>query len=130
MRHRSLLGLLLATAATLGCSDATHPTEPRLEGTYTATAFTAVTPETTFDLLAEGVSLTITLDPDGTTTGSLVASGLVTDLTGEWDTTAATLRLHLATPEILTRTVFVIGPNRLQGESILADFVFHLTLTK
>jgi hypothetical protein len=131
MQHRATLGLLLATVALVACNDnPNHPAEPGLEGTYTATAFTVVTPDTVFDLLAEDVSLSITLAADGTTTGSQIVSGTVTDLTGQWDTTAATLRLHLGTPGLLTRTVFVIGPNRLQGDTQIDSFVFHLTLTK
>jgi hypothetical protein len=89
-----------------------------------------MTPDTMFDLLAEGVSLSITLSRDGTTTGTQNAFGTVMDLTGQWDTSAATLHLHLATQGVLTRTAFAIRPNRLQGDPLIGDFAYHLTLTK
>jgi hypothetical protein len=131
MSHRRILGLLLATAALSACrTEPNQPSGPPLEGTYSATAFTVMTPDTMFDLLAEGVSLSITLSRDGTTTGTQNAFGTIMDLTGQWDTSAATLHLHLATPGVLTRTAFAIRPNRLQGDPLIGDFAYHLTLTK
>lgn len=125
------LFVLIVIAAASACNDeANHPSEPRLQGTYTATAFTVVTPDTVFDELAEGVSLTITLHPDGTTTGLQIVAEVVTDLSGEWDTTAGALRLHLASPSFLNRVAFAIAPNQLQGELLLESGAFHLTLTK
>ena len=131
MQRLAPLGLLLTTMAVVACNDApTRPSQSRLDGTYTATAFTATTPDTTFDLLAEGVSLTITINGDGTTTGSQISDSVVMDLAGQWDTAADTLHLHLATPGLLTLTPFVIRPNRLQGDPLINSFAFHLTLTK
>jgi len=131
MLHRRILGLCLATAALVACSDApTQPAQSPLEGTYRATAFTVVTPDTMFDLIAEGISLTITLHSDGTITGTQIAPGSVMELTGQWDTSAATLHLHPTMPSFLTLTPFVITPNRLQGDPLINNFAFHLTLTK
>lgn len=122
---------LLATIALAACSDSPNrPTEPRLEGTYAATTFIVVTPDSTFDLLGEGVSLALTLHADGTTTGSMGEPGALTDLTGQWDSLADTLHLHLATPSFLILVPFVISPDRLVGDLRLQFGTFHLTLGK
>ncbi len=131
MLHHRILGLSLATAALIACNDGpTQPSPSRLEGTWSATAFTVVTPDTMFDLLAEGVTLTITLNRDGTMTGSQRVDTTVTDLSGQWDTSAATLHLHPTLPGLLTLTPFAITPGRLQGDPLINQFAFHLTLTK
>jgi hypothetical protein len=120
-----------AIAALAACSDSPNrPTEPTLEGTYTATTFTVVTPDSAFDELAEGVTLTLTLHSDGTTTGSLTAPAGLTDLAGQWDTDSDTLHLHLATPIVFTLIPFVIAPNRLVGDLALQFATFHLILAK
>ncbi|HKV72950.1 MAG TPA: hypothetical protein VJN95_00405 [Gemmatimonadales bacterium] len=131
MLHSRILGLSLAAAALIACNDnSTQPSLARIEGTYAATAFTVVTPDTMFDLLAEGVTLTITLNRDGTMTGSQRVDTTVTDLSGQWDTSAATLHLHPTMPGLLTLTPFTISPDRLQGDPLINQFAFHLTLTK
>jgi hypothetical protein len=56
----------------LACgSDSTGPTIASVAGTYTATTFTATRSTGTTDLLAGGATVTATLNPNGTTTGSL-----------------------------------------------------------
>ena len=131
MRRLARLGLLLTTAAALACNDApTRPSQPRLEGTYTATVFTATTPDTTFDLLADGGSLTLAINEDGTTTGAQIFGGTSTDLAGQWDTAAGSLHLHLATPGLLILTPFAVRPNRLQADTVINSFAFHITLLK
>jgi hypothetical protein len=128
---RGLRCLLVGIAVLSACNDAPNrPSETRLEGTYTATTFTITTPDTSFDELAAGTSLTVTLNSDGTTSGSLIVPDLITDLAGQWDTAGATLRLHLPVPTFLTRIDFATAPNALVGELSLQTDTFHLTLTK
>lgn len=133
MQRRNLRLLLpLLAAITVGaCSDSPNrPSEKLLEGTYHATAFTVATPDTVFDELTERTSLSLTLNSDNTTSGSFVVADLNTDLAGQWDTLADTLRLHLGTPTFLTRISFAIAPNQLSGELRLQDGTLRLTLTR
>jgi hypothetical protein len=69
MRQR-MIGALIVTSIPLAaaCSDALSPES--LAGTYVATTFT-LSGEIVGDVLAEGGSLSITLNADGTTTGLL-----------------------------------------------------------
>jgi hypothetical protein len=131
MQRLTPLALLLTTTVLLACNDApTRPSQVRLDGSYTATTFTATTPDTTFDLLADGGSLTLTINGDGTTTGAQISGGVVMDLAGQWDTVADSLHLHLATPGLLTLTAFAIRPNHLEAAPLINNFAFHIRLTK
>jgi hypothetical protein len=68
MRRQLMWCAMLSVAASGGCS--TEPSE--VSGTWVATVF-SVTPsgEATIDLLAAGATLTITIDAENMTTGSL-----------------------------------------------------------
>lgn len=113
------------------CADSQAPsTEPRLEGTYTSTTFAFATPDTVFDLLEEGDSITITLHVDGTTSGSLVGPDVPISLAGQWDTADAALHLHFQNPIVFNRISFAITPNQLVGDLPLPPNRLTLTLTK
>lgn len=130
MQQRSLLALLLS-GIVLGCTpDTTAEPATSIEGTYSATTFTVVISDIAFDLLKQGITLSLTLEPDGSTSGTQNVAGTVTDLTGQWDTSAHTLHLHLPTQRLLTESGFAIEPDRLRGDPVLGSFAFHLTLTR
>lgn len=130
-RSRSLQLLILTTVALAGCSDSPNrPMERRLEGTYRATVFSVETPDTVFDQLTQHTSIGLTLNSDGTTSGAFLVADLATDLAGQWDTVADTLRLHLGTPTFLGRIPLAIAPNQLSGKLHLQDGTFHLTLAR
>lgn len=68
-------------AALSGCGDASSPTSPgpELAGTYTATTFVVVVPgHESFDVLAGGGGLSITIARDFTTSGTLTAPSSIT----------------------------------------------------
>ena len=74
------------------------PTVADMAGTYSATTFTSTNGATTTDHLAVGGSLTLTLGPDGTTTGRLFVPGgaegggdLDADMAGTWTLTGSTV---------------------------------------
>jgi hypothetical protein len=74
---RALLGrtVVLGMAAILaGCGDddGFSPTVDTVAGSYSAASFTLGSPAGTIDLLALGSVVTVTLDPDGSTTGQLL----------------------------------------------------------
>ena len=126
----SRLAITALTTLTACSNSPTRPTEPTLEGTYTATTYTVVTPDSVFDELADGVTLTLTLHADGTTTGSLSAPPDLTDLAGHWDTASDTLHLHLPNAIVFNLIPFAIAPNRLVGDLALQFATFHLILAK
>ena len=76
--RQHMIGAFIATSIPLAvaCSDALSPES--LAGTYVATRFT-LSGEIVGDVLAEGGSLTITLNADGTTTGLLSVPGSLLD---------------------------------------------------
>ena len=130
---RTLPHLLLFAGATLSaCTDTpSQPSGPRLEGTYRVTTLAFASPDTVFDLLPDVDSLTLTLHADGTTSGSqAILSVPPTDLAGRWDTTAATLHLHIAAPSFLSRISFTIAPAQLLGELPLPPNTLRIALTK
>lgn len=130
-RARQFLFLLVTTGTVGACNDApNHPSEADLEGTYAATAFTVTTADTTFDQLAEGVSLTITLHADGSTTGTLFVPNVAVDLAGTWDTAAAVVRFQQTAPNFLNQMPFEIGADVLRGELAVPLGTIRVTLAK
>jgi hypothetical protein len=98
--RRLMIGTLLVTGIPLAaaCSNALGPES--LAGTYVATTFT-LSGGIIGDVLAEGGSLTITLNADGTTTGSLLIPGSLVD--GE-DFSASMVGTFTIVNETLTLT--------------------------
>ena len=77
MKTRGILPLLLSMAALVlvGCGDdATDPTVDEVVGTYVLTDLVVTEGNATNDLIAEGVTASITLLAGGTTTGSRPSS--------------------------------------------------------
>ena len=74
----------------LTCTSTTEPESNReadLVGSYAVITLTATTGADTADLLAEGYAISLTLNADGTTSGTLFIAeggGLTLDLTGRW----------------------------------------------
>ena len=108
------LGFALGLLA-CGDDDGFTPTEDTVAGTYTATTFivTNTTPPT--DLLALGMTLTLTLTTDGTTTGRLFMPGggdngvdLDEDLTGTW-TLSGNRRTYSANPYFAHDSAYSAG---------------------
>jgi hypothetical protein len=127
---RLAVASLLAAALASCSSESTGPVRPRVEGTYVATQFIVATADTSFDVLTEGVSLTITLNRGGTTTGALHVAEVLLDLAGEWDTAGGLLHFQTATPTFLTRAPLAIIGNQLRGDFSLEGGTIHLTLSK
>jgi len=107
-------------AAVAACSDYTSPTStPDVVGTYSATTLTRTANGVTEDQLALGVTLTITLVADGTTTGNLLvpaASSTPVDLTGTWSRAGT-----VVTFQHPTRTFIDVLPFDLHGPTLTAE---------
>jgi hypothetical protein len=132
------LGTLGLTLGLLACGDdGFTPTEDTVAGTYIATTFlvTSTTPPT--DLLALGMTLTLTLAPDGTCTGRLFLPeggdngvDLDEDLTGTWFLNAGTVTFEQSADTFVRDAVFTAEANALTTEDTFGDTGIRLVLTK
>jgi hypothetical protein len=110
-----------------GCGDSTGPSD--LSGTYHATKMTVVQNGQTTNMLAQGASLTVTLTPadsvSGTTAGSLVVPAAYTesgtqeteDLTGTYayDRKAKRITFDQAADTFIRDIIWTVDGTKLTG---------------
>jgi hypothetical protein len=94
---------------------------------------TSTTPPT--DLLALGMTLTLTLAPDGTSTGRLFLAGggdngADIDLTGTWTLSGRSVTFNQSANTFIRDAVFTAGPNTLTTAGTFGDTTLRLVLTK
>jgi hypothetical protein len=125
-------GALLITAA-MACSNSS-PTEssppPGISGTYTATAFTTSEGGVSIDRLAAGLIMIIKLRSDGTTTGTITASGTTTPVAGTWDTTGTELHFHEDRATFLTEIPFHVQTRSLVADTVVGPTRYAIVLRK
>lgn len=123
---------LVAVAATFACGgEVAAPTTPAVVGTYTATTFTLTRDGTTLDELAEGVSLTITLAPDGTTSGSLDVPELPPiSMAGTWSVKGDTVTFSQPVETFVRATPWRVTPGQLEGERGSERLTLRVILTR
>ncbi len=134
MRTVSLaLGLGLAACG----SDGFTPTTETVAGAYTATTFTITSTTPPTDALAEGLTLEITLDSDGTTTGRLFLPGggdngtdIDEDLAGTWTLDGVSVRFDQNADTFVRDAVFVAGEGTLTAEGTFGDTSVRVVLTR
>lgn len=127
----TILGLVLGTA--LACAnDPSEPTAGGPTGRYVATQFTIVTADTTINELAEGVTISILLAADGTTSGTLrvPAVDATTPLVGTYALAYDSLTFAHTPGTVLTLAPFRIEGDRLRAEGRVGPGTFHITLTR
>jgi len=126
--------LLLLIGATLACSESMSPSnQPSPVGVYSASQFTTTANGVTVDQLAEGVTLTITLAANGTTTGTLTvpASGSPPlDLRGTWTRDGGVVTFHHATQTFLDVLPFQLIGDQLKAEGNVGPGVIRVTLSR
>lgn len=121
-----------------GCGDDSFsPTVENVSGSYSATTFTATSPAGTIDLLALGSLVSVTLAPEGTTTGRLFVRGggedgedLDEDLTGTWTLSGNTVTFSQAADTFIRDVTFTAARNRLTADGTFGDQTLHVVLTK
>lgn len=128
--HRSLAILALATLGSTACDDATDPDLPDVPARYEATTFIGHADAGDVDVLAAGGSITLELDADGTTTGTMFVPGgdedgsdYTADLTGTWTLNGDLVTLDHAADTFLRDVTFTYDDGRLVSESAFADVV-------
>jgi hypothetical protein len=119
----SLLPFVLALALG-GCDSPTEPpTVASVSGEYQASTLALTQGGQSQDFLAVGAELTVSLKPDGTTTGRLfVPEGdedgrdLREDLMGRWTLRGDTVRFQQGADTFLRDMPFLVRGRRLEGE--------------
>ena len=134
--HRRLIETLLVGSIPLvaGCSDALSP--ETLAGTYVATTFT-LSGDVAGDVLAEGGGLTITLNADGTTAGSLFVPA---SLSGGEDFNASMAGTFTLADETVTFTqeadtfvrdvTWTVDGSQLRGSGTFSEVTMTVVLSR
>jgi len=130
------LSLAMAAGA-CGGADSFSPTVETVAGAYSARTFTVTSSAGTTDFLALGATVTVTLLPDGTTTGRLVVPGgaedggtLDEDLEGTWALTGSTVTFNQAADTFIRDAEFTAGRDTLTGEGVFSGVTIRLVLSK
>ena len=141
-RRLSFLAPAIAILLLIGCDDPVTPVTPvtaaSLAGTYSATTFTVTPPgQSLIDVLAAGGSLNITLNANGSTTGTLFVpaaasgSGDVTEsMTGTFTISGSTVDFTQTADTFVKDMPFTISGNTLRGNETYAGAVVVLVLTR
>jgi hypothetical protein len=131
-----LAGMFLLASA---CDDSpTGPTTADVAGSYEATTLTVTDGGTTTDALAEGASIAVTLDGDGTTSGTFVVPGSmsesgeeeVLDLEGSWTLEGRNVSLDHEADTFLRDMTFEVGDGRLEGEETFGSETVRVVLER
>ena len=137
----SRLALLTLTLSPVACGgdggSSFSPSVDNVAGSYTALSFTITSGAGTTDLLAIGSTVTVTLAPDGTTTGRLFVPGggengadLDVDLTGTWTLSGSTVTFNQGADSFLSGATFTATQNRLTSEGVFQGSTIRLVLGK
>jgi len=137
-RVAPLVGRLTLWLSLVGCGDdGFSPTVDSVAGTYHATTFTFDGGSGATDLLAAGASVTVTLAPDGTTSGRMFVPGvgegggdLDADLAGTWTLSGTTVTFEQDADTFIRDIPFTAAPSRLRGQETSGTEVVELVLTK
>lgn len=112
---------LLAVAALAACSDSFNPSIDNVSGAYSLRTFRTVTDTGgTKDWMAAGATFTITLAPNGSTTGHLFIPGggengadLDADMAGTWTLSRAVVEFDQGADSFVRDWPFAVLQNRL-----------------
>ncbi len=114
---------VVSAVAVVACSDSFTPTAENVSGDYSLQTLTTKDLGPAKDWVAAGATLTITLAPNGTTTGHLFIPGADTagtdfnaDMAGTWTLTGDTVRFTQTADSFIRDMVFFARENRLVGD--------------
>lgn len=128
------------TAATVlvaaGCeSDPTGPTLDDIVGSYSVVTLTTTTEAGTVDRVAEGASLGLQLNADGTVSGELFVPGgaedgsdFTADMAGTWTLSGSIVRFEQDADSFVRDMDFEADGDRLTGEETFGDVTVRVVL--
>lgn len=134
-----VFALLVLSLPACSDDDVTGLSSAEIAGSFEATTLTATDDEgTTADALAEGASLDLTLDPDGTTSGTFVVpaslsdtgAGEQFDLTGTWRLEGDVVRFDQSADTFVRDMDFRVVSDRLEGEETFGDETVRVVLER
>lgn len=114
------------------------PSRADVAGSYEATTLTVTEGGATTDALAEGASIDLTLDGDGTTSGSFVVPGSMSesgeeevhDLEGSWALEGRSVTLDHEADTFLRDMTLEVGDGRLEGEETFGSETVRVVLER
>lgn len=136
---KTVAGFMLATLAALsGCKQVTlGGIESDIAGTYEAVAINVTQNGVQTNLIDEGATVTVTLNENGITSGSLFLPGgnedgtdLTADLAGTWEYDGAMVRLSHTADTFLRDIDFTPISNRLVGQDVFSGVTVSVTLLR
>lgn len=118
--------------------DTGGPSPADVVGSYEATTLTVTDGGSTNDALADGASITVTLDGDGTTAGTFVVPGSmsesgeeeVLDLQGTWTLEGRNVSLDHEADTFLRDMTLRAGDGRLEGEETFGSETVRVVLER
>lgn len=138
---RALISAMIAAGLTLSLAacgdDGFSPTVENVSGSYTAQTFTGTSVAGTVDLLALGAEVSVTLNEDGSTTGTLFVPGggeggedLEADLAGTWTLSGSTVTFNQDADTFIRDVEFTAEEDRLTAEGEFSGQSLRLVLTR
>jgi hypothetical protein len=134
---RALSAAAFLSSACGGDGTPFTPTVENVAGNYEAATLTVTEAGFTADLLSIGASLTMSLEPDGTTSGRLFAPGFGTggsdldaDLSGTWTLTGSIVTFDQPGDTFVRDVPFTVERNRLIGEGTFSGVAVRTVLRK
>ncbi len=125
---------LIGALVIAGCEDSNEP-DPAV-GTYVATSLVTTENGVPFNHIANGSTITLTLNSGGSTTGALhfEAAGGDPDydanLNGTWTRTGSTVELSHSADTFLRDTSISFNGNTLTGDETFGGVRIQVTLTR
>lgn len=130
--------LLLPLATACGSDKSTGPDMGDVAGSYDATTLTATQDGTSHDFLADGASIHLVLEEDGTASGhlSVPASDLTEgeavdeEMTGSWTLEGGTVNLTQSADTFIRDLPLVVDGNTLTGDATYGNVQVHLIMSR
>lgn len=137
--RRTIPTITAALLLLAACDDGpTAPTTDEVAGDYEATTLTVTVDGSTTDALAEGASLSVTLQSDGSTAGTFVVPGTLSesgqeetyDLAGTWSLSGQTVTFDHPADTFLRDMTLRAGDGRLEGEETFGSETVRVVLER
>ena len=130
--------ILLSLTTACGSDKSTGPDMGDVAGSYDATALTVTQADTSYDFIADGATIHLVLDEDGTTSGHLTipASDLShgeavdADMAGSWTLDGATVHITQSTDTFIRDLPLTADGNNLTGDATFDDVQVHLVMSR
>lgn len=138
-RHAISLATVVMLGATVACGsdDPTGPAMADVAGSYDATVFSGSALGTSHDLLADGASIHLLLNEDGTSAGHLFVPAteftggeVDADLAGSWTLDGTTVTLTQSADTFLRDVPLTVDGTQLVGNQTIQGVTVNVVLER